>query len=199
MNDEMKIRFQEALTSPKVSQALGFAIAKHGTQKYGEVPYQEHLLKVAGIVYELGRGWVATEDLLCAALLHDTLEDTDATEGEISSMFGGTVLAIVKACSKDDEDDAPKELRSCRRCAFKKTVPALRSVAGAKAVKLADRLANMENSLETRSTHLNMYVREYPEFKSLLWVQGTETTMGAYPELWKRLDAAFEAGVARKK
>lgn len=187
-----KDQFTAFLATPKVAQALGFAIAKHGTQQYGDLPYSTHLLKVAEAAFTVGQGAVNTVDLVCGALLHDTLEDTDAVYGEISASFGHDVAEMVKACTKDEED-GPKELHSCRRCAFKKTVPLLRTVPGAKSVKLCDRLVNMENSLETRSTHLNMYVREYAEFKSLLWVEGE------YPELWKRLDDAFEAGTRRKK
>lgn len=179
--------FSEILTRPKVAQALGFAIAKHGDQKYGDKPYQTHLLGVAQIVHILGHpseSWV--DDVMCAALLHDSLEDTDTTEDEIRQLFGSSVLAIVKACTKTDDD-------LCRRCAFKKTVKSLHETEWAIPVKLADRLANMQHSLATRSTHLNMYAREYPEFKKLLWEEGV------YTEFWIELDKAFEAGVARKK
>lgn len=179
--------FEDALTIPRVAQALGFAVAKRGNQKYGDKPYQEHLLRVAQVVYDHGReGGEGIEVLLQAALLHDTLEDTETTEAEIAESFGLTVLGIVKACTKKDED-------LCRRCSFRRTVPALKNTPGALAVKLADRFANMQNSLETRSTHLNMYVREYAEFKNLLFVPGQ------YERLWQLLDGTFEAGVARKK
>jgi guanosine-3',5'-bis(diphosphate) 3'-pyrophosphohydrolase len=179
--------FQEALTHPKVAQALGYAIAKHGDQKYGKDPYSVHLLAVAQIVHILGRpndAWV--DSVIAAALLHDSLEDTNATEDEIRQLFGKEVSDIVKACTKTDKD-------LCRRCSFKRTVKSLKTTDWALPVKLADRLVNMQKSLAERSSHLNMYVREYAEFKSLLWSEGS------YPEFWHELDKAFEAGVEKKK
>lgn len=179
--------FQEVLARPKVAQALGFAIAKHGDQKYGKDPYSVHLLAVAQVVHILGRpneNWV--DSVIAAALLHDSLEDTKTTEDEIRQLFGKEVSDIVKACTKTDDD-------LCRRCAFRRTVPALKSTDWALPVKLADRLVNMQKSLAERSSHLNMYVREYAEFKSLLWSEDSWT------DLWIELDRAFEAGMEKKK
>ena len=183
----MENTFQAVLSRPKVALAMGYAIAKHGDQKYGDKPYSDHLRAVAQLVHILGRpneNWV--DDVMAASLLHDVLEDTDARPEEIEELFGKQVLAIVKACTKTDDD-------LCRKCSFRRTVPALKTTDWALPVKLADRLANMLNSLAQRSTHLNMYVREYPEFKQLLWSEGS------WVELWIELDKAFEAGSARKK
>ena len=181
------LTFQEILSRPKVAMAMGYAIAKHGDQKYGDKPYSDHLRAVAQLVHILARpneSWV--DEVMAAALLHDVLEDTDAKPEEIEELFGPRVLAIVKACTKTDDD-------LCRRCSFRRTVTALKTTDWALPVKLADRLANMLNSLSQRSTHLNMYVREYPEFKQLLWSDGS------WVELWIELDKAFEAGAERKK
>lgn len=175
--------FQQALERPRVAQAHGFAVAKHGDQKYGKDPYSVHLKAVAQLVYTmmptLTEGWVDT--VIAAAFLHDALEDTDATPEEIRGMFGQETLEIVQACTKTEED-------LCRRCAFKRTVKSLKDVPFALGVKLADRLANMTKSLGERSPQLKMYVREYPEFRSLLW------TEGEYEDFWIELDRVFAAG-----
>lgn len=174
------MKFQEILSRPKIAQALGFAIAKHGNQKYGKNPYSVHLLRVAEIMYEVApAGHSLTDDVISAALLHDSLEDTNTTEEEILGMFGENVLDIVKACTKTDDD-------LCRKCAFKKTVKLLKASYWGVPVKLADRLANMEFSLQENSPQMKMYVKEYSEFKSLLYVQGE------FEPFWAKLDEVFE-------
>jgi (p)ppGpp synthase/HD superfamily hydrolase len=166
--------------------AMGYAIAKHGDQKYGDKPYSDHLRAVAQLLYILARPEEdVVDDVMAAALLHDVLEDTDARPEEIEQLFGANVLEIVRACTKTDED-------LCRRCAFRRTVKALKVNRWALPVKLADRLANMQNSLANRSTHLNMYVREYPEFKQLLHD-------GTWAELWVALDDTFKKGQEKAK
>lgn len=177
-----------------VDQALEFARAKHGDQKYGDKPYVYHLGQVADLVYRFGpnvdpEGFASAvvDTVLQGAILHDALEDTDTTEAELHEKFGATVLNIVRACTKTEKD-------LCRRCAFRRTVPALLTTPYALPVKLADRLANMQHSLETGSHQLRMYVREYADFKSLLWSEGVCV------ELWRELDKAFEeASVALLK
>lgn len=182
------MKFQDLLSRPKVAQALGFAIAKHGDQKYGDKPYQVHLLGVAEVIFGVfGVMDEQTADtVFSAALLHDTLEDTDATSQEIRDLFGSDVLDIVQACTKTDDD-------LCRSCSFKRTVPKLEATPYAKMVKMADRLSNMRNSLANRSSHLNMYVREYREFKYLLHQEGE------LEKLWEQLDAVYKQGELKKK
>lgn len=179
------LEFKEVLSRPLVATALGFAIAKHGDQKYGQDPYSVHLLRVAEIVYTVGKpnGWWL-DHVLAAALLHDVLEDTQTTEEELLGIFGKEVLAIVKACTKTETD-------LCRKCAFRRTVKALKTTDWALPVKLADRLANMQKSNAEQSPQQKMYVREYAEFKGQLWADES------YPEFWYHLDKAFEEGTGR--
>lgn len=67
--------------------AVSFAEEAHGDQKRpaGE-PYLEHLLEAVEILVS-GAG-VRDEDLLVAAVLHDVVEDTDRTAGEVGERFG---------------------------------------------------------------------------------------------------------------
>ena len=80
-----------------VDKAFRFADAKHKQQlrKSGE-PYIIHPLAVAEIVVEIG----LDTDAILAALLHDCLEDTDASFDEISRMFGRTVAELVEGVTK---------------------------------------------------------------------------------------------------
>lgn len=87
------------------SRALAFAAWKHRSQtrRDGETPYITHPLAVADLVRRAG-GDTRTQ---VAALLHDTLEDTDATENEILE-FGPDVLEAVKLLTRPegaDEDE----------------------------------------------------------------------------------------------
>jgi (p)ppGpp synthase/HD superfamily hydrolase len=94
-------------------EALAYAVDLHreqirkGTQQDAEgrpkrpVPYVAHLLGVASLVLEAG----GDEEEAIAALLHDALEDHPPgrdPEAEIREQFGGDVLAIVKACTKEE-------------------------------------------------------------------------------------------------
>ncbi len=64
-----------------------------------EIPYLTHLMAVSGLVLEHG----GDEDQAIAALLHDAIEDQDATEAEIAQRFGFRVASIVRACSDTDQ------------------------------------------------------------------------------------------------
>ena len=80
-----------------IQRAYEYADEKHKSQlrKSGE-PYIIHPLAVAEIVAEIG----LDTDAITAALLHDCLEDTDASFEEISRMFGETVANLVEGVTK---------------------------------------------------------------------------------------------------
>lgn len=76
-----------------VDRARAFAYARHGDQKrkYTNEPYVVHLEEVFAIVKTVPH----TEEMLAAALLHDTVEDTDTTHDEIRAEFGEKVALFV--------------------------------------------------------------------------------------------------------
>ena len=80
-----------------IQRAYEYADEKHKNQlrKSGE-PYIIHPLAVAEIVAEIG----LDTDAIAAALLHDCLEDTDASFEEISRLFGETVANLVEGVTK---------------------------------------------------------------------------------------------------
>ena len=111
----------------RVIEAVQFAAAKHGTQKRKGTgrPYTDHLYRVAGAVAERVNAInMMAEDLVVAALLHDTLEDTTATKEEISQKFGWQVLEYVVAMTKA-KDDRPRRVRNAEY--FERLKKALRA------------------------------------------------------------------------
>ena len=90
-------RYSPAADLDVIQRAFEYADEKHKKQlrKSGE-PYIIHPLAVAEIVAEIG----LDTDAIAAALLHDCLEDTDASFEEISRLFGETVANLVEGVTK---------------------------------------------------------------------------------------------------
>ena len=130
-----------------VDKAFRFADAKHKKQlrKSGE-PYIIHPLAVAEIVVEIG----LDTDAILAALLHDCLEDTDASYEEIVKLFGPTVAELVEGVTKltrvnftTTEEQQMENLRKMFMAMSKDIRVIL--------IKISDRLHNMR-TLEYQST-----------------------------------------------
>jgi (p)ppGpp synthase/HD superfamily hydrolase len=92
----------------KFTRALEFACAAHAdqTKKGTNTPYAAHLLGVASLVLEAG----GDQNEAVAAVLHDTLEDTDTTRKQLRKRFGRTVARVVVGCT-----DVPTKRRRQRR------------------------------------------------------------------------------------
>lgn len=82
----------------KLESAELFAKDRHRSQKYETKPYYTHLEAVVDTLKHIG---VNDEDSLCAAWLHDTLEDTGTTFDDIEQRFGSNVAVMVLSLSKD--------------------------------------------------------------------------------------------------
>ncbi len=90
--------------TPQIKKAIQFAARKHNGQlrishTEGPLPYITHLFSVALLVAEDG----ASDDVVTAALLHDTLEDTATTREELVSAFNERVAELVEAVSEHKE------------------------------------------------------------------------------------------------
>jgi (p)ppGpp synthase/HD superfamily hydrolase len=83
-------------------KAVKFAADCHtGQVRKGkqEAPYVNHVLEVASLISEVGG--VGDEEILAAAVLHDTVEDTAAEFEDIESLFGERVASIVREVTDD--------------------------------------------------------------------------------------------------
>ncbi len=157
--------------------AKDYGIKAHGYQTYGGLPYKKHLEDVSAVLTRFGY----TEDnpigylLQPASFLHDCLEDCGKTYEELVSIFGKQISDIVE-CVSDEEGDTRKERKS-------KTYTKTASNPNAIILKLADRIANVENSLSiTKKKFLDMYKREHADFKQYLYYPGLSDRM------WFHLD-----------
>lgn len=121
----------------KLLQALKFAAEKHRAQKRKgarESPYINHPIEVCEQLARVGK--VEDVNILLAAILHDTIEDTDTTPDEIEAMFGAQVRAIVLEVT--DNKSLPK---ADRKQAQIEHAPHLSIEA--KQVKLSDKISNI--------------------------------------------------------
>ncbi|MCP2033444.1 (p)ppGpp synthase/HD superfamily hydrolase [Planomicrobium sp. HSC-17F08] len=84
-----------------IELAIGFAAFKHAGQvrKGTSIPYISHPFAVGMMLQQADE----SEEVVAAGILHDTLEDTAATEEEIRTVFGEQVLLLVKAASEPDK------------------------------------------------------------------------------------------------
>ena len=125
----------------KIEKAFYFAKAAHEGQKRasGE-DYFIHPCAVAEILIDLGMD-AAT---ICAAFLHDTLEDTSVSEGDISREFGDEVLTLVQGVTKLEKFEfrSQKEEQAEN---FKKIFVSMARDIRVIIIKLADRLHNMRS------------------------------------------------------
>ena len=117
--------------------AMG-AAAHHGqTRKSGEA-YITHPVAVAAILSELR----VDRETLCAAILHDTLEDTPLPRAEIVEVFGESVAALVDAVTKLDKIRFASRQEAAAE-SFRKMMLAMATDLRVILIKLADRLHNM--------------------------------------------------------
>lgn len=121
--------------------AAQFAAEKHRDQRRKDAsasPYINHPLALATVLAV--EGGVEDAEILCAALLHDTIEDTQTTAEELTALFGERVSKIVLEVT--DDKSLPKAVRKEEQVRH-----APHSSQEAKLVKLADKICNLRDLL----------------------------------------------------
>ena len=161
-----------------ITEAQTFALIAHAGQKYGDKPFIEHPRDVARLAEKYG----FSNEIIAAAWLHDTLEDCpEVTFSHLIDGFNLSITTLVEAVT-----DGPGKNRKERA---KKTLPKIRKAGyNAVALKLCDRLSNIQAAIRDNDSLLNMYKKEYSEFKKALYKKGE------HEELWKKLDALLTEG-----
>jgi guanosine-3',5'-bis(diphosphate) 3'-pyrophosphohydrolase len=168
-----------------LARALAFAAHKHRDQRRKDVeasPYINHPIALFDHLVNVG-GIDDTENL-CAALLHDTIEDTETTRGELTEQFGAFISGIVAEVT--DDKTLLKPERKMRQV---ENAPHLST--RARAVKLADKTCNLRDVAENPPHHWELERRQ----KYFDWAR--QVVDGLRGE-WPVLEAAFDRQYERK-
>ncbi|MDA3836740.1 MAG: HD domain-containing protein [Nanoarchaeota archaeon] len=141
-----------------IEEAIQFAEQKHRDQKrkFSGEPYITHPISVATIIRDNKNSHRITE-LITAAFLHDTLEDTNITEQELKKYFGEFVLSLVKELTTDENE--MKKVGKTKYLADKMSNPNKMS-SWALVIKLADRLDNVSDIHITSNEFKERYTKE---------------------------------------
>jgi GTP diphosphokinase / guanosine-3',5'-bis(diphosphate) 3'-diphosphatase len=136
---ERVTRYNPAADENLLNKAYVYAMQKHGTQQRANGdPYFSHPLEVAGILTDLK----LDDSTIAVALLHDTIEDTDATRAEIDQMFGEDIGRLVEGLTKIRKLDLVSK-KAVQAENLRKLLLAISTDIRVLLVKLADRLHNM--------------------------------------------------------
>jgi guanosine-3',5'-bis(diphosphate) 3'-pyrophosphohydrolase len=167
-------------------KALAFAAHKHRDQRRKDPaasPYINHPIALADVL--VNEGGVTDVEVLCAALLHDTVEDTATSHEELVNAFGSRVARIVAEVTDD------KALSKSERKRLQVEHAAHLSPE-AKLVKLADKICNLRDVAERPPASWDLARRrEYFDWAK----QVVDRLRGAHP----RLEAAFDAAYGMRK
>jgi guanosine-3',5'-bis(diphosphate) 3'-pyrophosphohydrolase len=167
-------------------KAIAFAAEKHRRQRRRDAeasPYINHPIALANLL--ANEGGIADLSVLCAAILHDTVEDTETTEAELEQLFGGKVKSIVMEVTDDPS--------------LKKTEQKQRQIdraphmsPEAKLVKLADKICNLKDVLDAPPTSWST------ERKQIYVDQGIKVVAGLRG-IHPGLESIFDGLVQRHK
>lgn len=126
-----------------IFKSLEFASIKHRDQRRKDAeasPYINHPIALAKVL--TAEGGVTDANVICGAILHDTIEDTETTFEELVAAFGETIAKIVQEVT--DDKKLPKEVR--KRLQIEHAPHASNQ---AKLVKLADKISNLRDILSS--------------------------------------------------
>lgn len=171
-----EVRSSSHALTARFDAALQFASDSHRQQvrKSTKIPYMTHLMAVSALVGEYG----GDEDLMIAALLHDSMEDQGVTRQEIEKLFGSRVANIVDGCT--DTTEQPKPAWRVRKERY------VAHLGGAdhdtKLVSAADKLHNARSILmDLRTVGADTWLRFNASADEILWYYRSN---GAFQKGW---------------
>ena len=166
-------------------KALSFAAHKHRKQRRKDAeasPYINHPIALARAL--TGEGGVRDVQVLCAALLHDTIEDTETTREELDAAFGARVASIVAEVT--DNKRLPKVERKRLQI-----VHAAHITREAKLVKLADKVCNLRDVADSPPV-------SWPMRRRRVYFDWAKRVVDRLRGVNRKLEAAFDAAYARR-
>lgn len=166
-----------------IQKAYKYAVEHHGDQrrKSGE-PYIIHPLNVAYILADIG----LDESTICAALLHDVVEDTDATEDDIKREFGEEISDMVAGVTKLGKI-AFATVEEQQAEDYRKMFLAMGKDIRVILIKLSDRLHNMRTLKHLKRDRQIAISKETMELYAPL-----ANRLGLYSIKWELEDLAFK-------
>jgi len=176
---------QKETPMERVNNAVVFAAQAHKNQqrKYTGEPYIVHPIEVMMLVREYG----GDEDMQCAAVLHDVIEDCGVTYDEISSMFGTDVASYVRYLSDMEEGN-----RSERKFASKVRLASAPSEVHT--IKLADLYSNTRDIAEADAKFASMYLREKVDLMQVL----TRGNRALFMKVWHIIPEEYRFHISLK-
>lgn len=160
-----------------IEKALLIAESAHKDQKYDIFPYIYHVKEVKYVAESLGYD----TSIIVAAILHDTIEDSDLSFNDIKKAFGEEIAEIVY-CVTDELGRNRKERKE-------KTYPKIKRNWKATIVKICDRYVNVKHSKEYNPKMFEMYKKEHNKFYSELF--SYNHPVNEVDKAWKLLDVLF--------
>lgn len=170
---------------PRFVRALEFASRKHSTQRRKDAeasPYINHPISLVSIL-AVDAG-IDDPEVLCAALLHDTIEDTDTTHDELAEQFGRAIADIVVEVT--DDKKLPKQARKQLQIEH---AAALSRAAGL--VKFADKIANLRDVADSPPP-------DWPIQRRQEYFDWAKAVVGGIRDVPPRLLELFNAAYAKR-
>lgn len=178
-------QFNDTVGLALLLKAASFAANKHRNQRRKDVdasPYINHPLALAHTL--ASEGGISNYTILAAALLHDTVEDTDTTFEELEMEFGSDVASIVAEVTDDKSLDKAERKRL-------QIVKSPSKSHGAKLVKLADKISNLRDIAESPPADWSLdRRREYFDWAAKV-VSGLRGTNAALEAAFDRVCATY--------
>ncbi len=168
-----------------VVRALAFAAERHVAQRRkdaGQTPYINHPIELVQVL--VGEAGIVDETVLCAAILHDTIEDTETTVAEIATAFGDRIAGVVLEVT--DDNSLPKAER--KRLQVER---AATSSYEARLVKLADKICNLRDMLVAPPSH-------WPASRRLAYFDWSEAVVAGLRGTHPTLEAEIDRLLARR-
>jgi len=185
MTDTPLSRVEKLIDIPLVGKAFTFASAAHAavgqTRKYSGAPYIVHPVEVCAIVSSVEDH---TKEMLAAALLHDTVEDTAVSLELIEAHFGSVVMNLVywltdvSVVWKDGKKTKVEGNRAARKEMDRRHTQM--APTAAQTIKVADLIANTRDITESDPSFAKVYMKE----KRLL-LEGMSANQKLMDEAWK--------------
>ena len=170
----------------KIEKAVAFATRAHtgSVKKEKDKPYILHPLEAMTIVMRYTDG----EDVLAAAVLHDTVEDTSVTVERLEKAFGPRVAGLVASVSEDKRKDRAAETTWLER--KMETISHLKEASrDTKLICLGDKLSNLREMEE-----------DYAEIDDELWERFNQKDKDMhawyYREIYKILKEEFDESIS---